>query len=484
MFNFDNSYARLPEDFYSPVTPTPFTEGHFPICFNHHVARLLDLNVDQHDPAELTHALTGVTELPGSQPVAMLYAGHQFGSYVSQLGDGRAILLGQVRNQQNQLWDLHLKGAGVTPYSRSGDGRAVLRSSIREYLCGEAMHALGIPSTRSLCLIGTHGQVEREETEPGAMLVRVAPSHIRFGSFESFFYRKQFDEIKLLADYVIRHHFPELHQKKTPYIALLQAVIARTAKLIAQWQSVGFAHGVMNTDNMSILGITLDYGPFGFLDDYDPGFVCNHSDFQGRYAFGQQPQIAHWNLACLTQALLPLLEFEEARVCLEQFPKLFAHEFLELMRHKLGLQQTTSNDTRLLDELLDLLAKNRVDYTIFFRQLSFFRTEPSSDSNGLRNHFLDREGFDLWSGRYRDRLILENSSDEERAVAMRQVNPKYILRNYLAQQAIARAYAGDYSEIERLQNLLQRPFDEQAEMEHYANPPPEWAQSIEVSCSS
>jgi uncharacterized protein YdiU (UPF0061 family) len=269
---FDNTYARLPDAFHSRLAPTPLARPYM-VSFNRDAAALLDLDPAPEHHQVIAETLSGLHKLPGSDPLAMRYSGHQFGHYNPELGDGRAILLGEALGRDGGRWDLHLKGAGQTPYSRAGDGRAVLRSSVREYLCGEAMHHLGIPSSRALCLIGSDEEVYRERIETGAMLVRMAPSHVRFGSFEIFFYNGKFDELKQLADYVIEHHYPELLDQPKPYLGLLQAVIARTAKMIAQWRLVGFAHGVMNTDNMSILGLTLDYGPFGFLDGYDPGYI-------------------------------------------------------------------------------------------------------------------------------------------------------------------------------------------------------------------
>jgi uncharacterized protein YdiU (UPF0061 family) len=301
-----NSFAGLSEAFYSRVKPTPFASTPKLIHFNKSAAELVGLTTSTPEDETLINMLSGRSLPTGTDPLAMLYAGHQFGHFVPQLGDGRAIMLGEVTHEHHGKWELQLKGSGLTPYSRDGDGRAVLRSTIREYLCSEAMHGLGIPTTRALAMIGTDDEVYREKIEPGAILTRMAPSHVRFGSFEVFFYRNQFEQIHQLADYVIEHHYPELKDQAHPYLALLENVMQRTARLIAQWQSVGFAHGVMNSDNMSILGLTLDYGPFGFMETYQPGYICNHSDHTGRYAFDQQPEIGLFNLSCLAQAMLPL----------------------------------------------------------------------------------------------------------------------------------------------------------------------------------
>src|SRR5579885_2905453 len=332
---FDNAYARLPDAFHRRLAPTPFTAPSYLVSFNAEAAALLDLDPKEAERPDFIDYFTGRRRLPGSDPVAMVYAGHQFGVYVSQLGDGRAILLGEVRNQDGASWDLHLKGAGLTPFSRDGDGRAVLRSTIREYLCGEAMHGLGIPTTRALCIIGSEEKVWRESIETGAMLVRLSPTHVRFGSFEVFYYRRQFEHLARLAEYVIGEHFPHLAGRSNRYAELFADVVAWTARLIARWQAVGFAHGVMNTDNMSILGLTLDYGPFGFMDEYDPGFICNHSDHHGRYAFDRQPSIGLWNLSCLAQALLPLAPKEALKAALESYEPTLNRLYLDLMRAKL-----------------------------------------------------------------------------------------------------------------------------------------------------
>lgn len=414
----------------------------------------------------------------------MLYSGHQFGVYVPQLGDGRAILLGEATNEQGQRWDLHLKGAGLTPFSRDGDGRAVLRSTIREYLCCAAMRGLGIPTTLALCLVGSDDKVYREQIETGAMLVRMAPSHVRFGTFEIFYYRKQHDHLKILADYVIDQHFPHLRDAEEKYAKFFTEVVERTARLIAQWQAVGWAHGVMNTDNMSILGLTMDYGPYGFMDDYDAGFICNHSDHNGRYAFNQQPYIGLWNLSCLAQALLPLVEKEALKAGLETYQPLFDREYQERMRAKCGLVEAQAGDDELIRDFLGLLQGSHVDYTIVFRELGAFASQNGAMNEKLREHFLNPERFDEWAVRYRDRLRSEGSRDDERCARMNHVNPKYVLRNYLAQTAIEKAQHKDFSEIDRLFTVLETPFTEQPTMESYALPPPNWGKYLAVSCSS
>lgn len=482
--NFDNTYARLPDAFFAHQPPTPMTDPYM-VSFNADVAKLIDLHPDEGLRAEFLEYFSGQRTLPGSVPLAMLYAGHQFGNFVPQLGDGRAILLGEVQNQSGEHWDLHLKGGGPTPFSRSGDGRAVLRSTIREYLCSEAMHGLGIPTSRALCIIGSDMEVYRESIETGAILMRVSPSHVRFGTFEVFFYRGQKEQVKILADYVIAKHFPELVELEDKYTRFLQEVVLRTARLMAKWQAVGFAHGVMNTDNMSILGLTLDYGPFGFLDNYDAGYICNHSDHQGRYAFDQQPDIGAWNLTCLAQALTPLMSIDAAKESLNHYQSTFVSHYINLMSAKLGLKYPGKPVVPLITDLLDILHKNHIDYTIFFRALADFKLDVSENNATLRDMFIDREAFDNWATVYKLQLANENSNDETRRIDMLAVNPKYILRNYLAQNAISKATEEkDFSEIDRLLHLLKNPFDEQPEMARYAAPPPDWANKIQVSCSS
>jgi len=481
---FENSYARLPEVFYAKVNPTPFSTAPFLISANRAAMELLDLDPAEAQRPEFAGVFGGSLLVPGMEPLAMLYSGHQFGVYVPQLGDGRAILLGEVKNGRGERWDLHLKGAGMTPFSRDGDGRSVLRSAIREYLCCEAMHGLGIPTTRALCLVGSDDKVYREQVESGATIVRMAPSHVRFGTFEIFYYRKQYEHLQRLADYTIETHFPDLAQAADKYARFFTEVVERTAKLIAHWQAVGWSHGVLNTDNMSILGLTLDYGPYGFMDDYDPGFICNHSDYNGRYAFNQQPYIGLWNLSCLAQTLLPFAPKEELKAALDGYQSSVDGHYRTHMRAKLGLVEDRAEDEALLQELKSLMVGSRVDYTIFWRELSRFSSDAGSRNEQLREHFLNPERFDAWAVQYRDRLQSEQSRDEERRTRMNRVNPKYVLRNYLAQGAIEKAQQKDYSEVERLLTLLQDPYTEQSGMETYAAAPPNWGKHLSVSCSS
>ncbi len=475
--NYENSYAKLPPTFHRRVEPTPLAAPYL-VSFNSNAARLLDLDDDAARSERFIATIAGNVVPDGAAPLAMLYAGHQFGSYVPQLGDGRAILLGEIRNERRERWTLQLKGAGETPFSRGADGRAVLRSSIREYLCSEAMHGLGIPTTRALAIAGADEAVYRETPETAAVLLRLAPSHVRFGSFEVFYYRREHHYIKQLADYVIAEHFPQFDGAADKYEKFLIEVIERTARLIAQWQAVGFCHGVMNTDNMSILGLTLDYGPFGFLDGFDFSHICNHSDTQGRYSYENQPQIGLWNCKCLAQALTPLIEVDACNAALARYEQAYVIEYTTRMHAKLGLAQALDEDGELIVDLMNLLAEHRTDYTIFFRTLS-------TGTEAARDLMVNREAFDAWAARYRARLAKESGNADERRALMRRTNPKFVLRNHLAQIAIERASQHkDYSEIDRLLTLLQRPFDEQPEMESYAAPPPDWASQLEVSCSS
>ena len=475
---FDNRFARLPPAFYRRVDPVPLAAPYL-VSVSDDAAALLDLDPADTRSERFLHLLSGNLVPQGAEPLAMLYAGHQFGTFVPQLGDGRAILLGEIVNAKGERWTLQLKGAGLTPFSRTADGRAVLRSTIREYLCSEAMHALGIPTTRALGIAGADEIVYRETPETAAVLLRLAPSHVRFGSFEVFYHRREHAHLKQLADHVIEEHFPQYLGTPDSYERFLIEVIERTARLIAQWQAVGFCHGVMNTDNMSILGLTLDYGPFGFMESYNPGHICNHSDDQGRYSYQNQPYIGLWNCSRLAQALTPLIDAEKCNAALAHYEGAFMEKHTALMRAKLGLTQTMDSDDTLVNDVLALLAEHGVDYTIFFRTLS------GGTLNAVRDLIINRPAFDAWAARYTARLKAESSDDSIRRARMIAVNPKYVLRNHLAQVAIEKAEKHkDFSEIDRLLRLLQHPFGEQPEFEAYAAPAPDWAKGIEVSCSS
>jgi serine/tyrosine/threonine adenylyltransferase len=464
--------------------PTPLPAPYL-VAVSEPAAALIGLKPEQ--LADSVDILIGNAVPDRSLPLAAVYSGHQFGVWAGQLGDGRAILFGEVDTAQGPM-ELQWKGAGLTPYSRMGDGRAVLRSSIREFLCSEAMHALGIPTSRALSVAGSDQGVMRETVETSAVVVRMAPSFVRFGSFEHWFYRNKSDELKILADYVIDRFYPELRAEDNPYVGLLREVTVRTAHMIAHWQAVGFMHGVMNTDNMSILGLTIDYGPFGLMEAFDPGHICNHTDQQGRYSYSNQPQVGHWNCYALGQALLPLIgEVEAAQAALDVYQPAFAAKLDELLHAKLGLTQLEQHadaDRALFDGMFALMQANGVDFTLFFRRLSGLRAADASGDEPLRDLFIDRPAFDAWAIQYRERLQAEASDDAQRQLAMNKINPKYVLRNYLAQVAIEKAQNKDFSEVERLLAVLQRPYDEQPEHDHYAALPPDWASHLEVSCSS
>lgn len=479
---FDNVFARLPPYFYTKQPGEGFAQPVL-LHFNPKAAALIDLTPEAASDPVFPFYFSGTMQLQGAEPLAMVYAGHQFGVYVPRLGDGRALLLGQVRNHQGELWDIHLKGSGTTPYSRGADGRAVVRSCIREYLCSEAMHALDIPTSRALCIVGTNEQVMREKPEPGAVLTRLARSHIRFGHFEYFHYTGQYQTVAELAEHVINEYFPVLSGEPDRHMRWLEAVIISTAQLMAQWQAAGFAHGVMNTDNMSILGHTIDYGPFGFMEKFEPGFICNHSDAGGRYAFNRQPSIGLWNLHALTHALSSLVPLETSELLLEQYGAQFTETYLALMRRKLGVTAAQADDIDLLKDLLALLQAQGVDYTLFFRALSRYRLDEASQE--LSRFFDDLDAWSAWERRYAARLVLERSDDDVRSRQMLRVNPKYILRNWVAEQAIRRAEDHqDYSEITRVLRVMQAPYDEHSEDEDLAAPAPEWARELSVSCSS
>ena len=463
--------------------PTPLPAPYM-VAVSAPAAALIGLNTAALAEQQAIDILAGNAIPDSAQPLSAVYSGHQFGVWAGQLGDGRAILLGDVATAHGPM-ELQLKGAGMTPYSRMGDGRAVLRSSIREFLCSEAMAALGIPTSRALSVAGSDQGVMRETVETSAVVLRMAPTFIRFGSFEHWSSSQKPVELKILADYVIDRFYPALRDEENPYAALLAEVTRRTAELIAQWQAVGFMHGVMNTDNMSILGDTIDYGPFGFMEAFDSGHICNHSDQQGRYSYGNQPQIGHWNCYALGQALLPLInEVPAAQAALDQYQPAFAAKVDTLLRAKLGLTTEQEGDRELMDAMFTLLQDNHADFTQFFRGLSNLKAHDDAPDEDLRDEFINREAFDAWATQYRARLRAENSEDNARKVAMDAVNPKYILRNYLAQIAIEKAQNKDFTEVERLLSVLQRPFDEQPENEKYAALPPDWASHLEVSCSS
>ena len=478
-----NRFAGLGTTFFTNLSPTPLPSPYW-VGQSLAVAHELGLDPAWLASAQGAQAFTGNTTIDGTQTLASVYSGHQFGQWAGQLGDGRAILLGEVVTKNGQRLEVQFKGAGRTPYSRMGDGRAVLRSSIREFLCSEAMHGLGIPTSRALCITGSDYPVRRETIETAAVVTRVAPSFIRFGHFEHFAARNQIEPLRQLADFVIDNHYPACRDAANPYAALLQVVTERTAELIAQWQAVGFCHGVMNTDNMSILGLTLDYGPFQFLDGYNPGHICNHSDNQGRYAYDQQPHIGYWNLFCLGQALLPLIGAQEsALAALESYKTIFPVALARRMRAKLGLVDAQPGDQALTDGILALLAQEQVDYTIFWRTLSLWVAQtPNTAPNAVRDLWVDRDAADQWLLQYSERL-----RQVDRALAadlMLKTNPKFVLRNHLGEEAIRQANQKDFSGVQTLLALMETPCNEHPGHERYADLPPDWASSIAISCSS
>lgn len=482
-----NRFLALGDAFYTTLAAEPLPEPHW-VATSADCAALLGLPADWTTRPALAalQVFSGNATWPGMRPLASVYSGHQFGVWAGQLGDGRALWLGEMQTPAGPM-ELQLKGAGLTPYSRMGDGRAVLRSSIREFLCSEAMHALGVPTTRALCITGSPLPVRRETLETAAVVTRVAPSFLRFGHFEHFARQDLHPQLRQLADFVIARHYPACQDAGKPYLALLEAVTRRTAALMADWQTVGFCHGVMNTDNMSVLGLTIDYGPFGFLDAFDPGHVCNHSDHQGRYAWARQPNAGFWNLHALAQGLIPLIgDSDAALAVLETYKQAFADGLLTRWRAKLGLVSIEEGDRELVDLLLRLMAADRCDFTITFRRLAGFSVTAAAPSQAFRDLFIDRAAADAWAERYRERLVREGSVDSDRAVRMNRVNPKFVLRNHLADEAIRAAQAGDFAPTTRLLEVLQNPFDEQtdAATAFYAGFPPEWAAGIEVSCSS
>ncbi|WP_342128593.1 protein adenylyltransferase SelO [Hydrogenophaga sp. OTU3427] len=473
-------FAALGPAFGTALPPTPLPAPYW-VGRNPALAQGLGLNPDWMDSDEALSVFTGNHVPDGARPMASVYSGHQFGVWAGQLGDGRALLLGEWDTPLGPQ-EVQLKGAGRTPYSRMGDGRAVLRSSIREFLCSEAMHALGVPTTRALCVTGSDAPVRRETMETAAVVTRVAPSFIRFGHFEHFSHHDQHAELRRLADFVIEHFYPECAQAQgNPYAALLQAVSERTAVLLSHWQAVGFCHGVMNTDNMSILGLTIDYGPFQFLDAYVPGHICNHSDSSGRYAYSRQPNIAYWNLFCLGQALLPLMdEQQQALDALESYKAVYPEQLFARLGAKLGLAEVTPGDRELCENLLRLLAQDKVDHTHFWRRLS--HAVARGDFEPVRDLFLDRPALDTWLAGYRERI--GGQSAEPTGTRMLQTNPKFVLRNHLGELAIRAAQAKDFSAVSTLFTLISQPFDEHPGHEEQAGFPPDWASQIEISCSS
>ncbi|XP_065627225.1 uncharacterized protein LOC112015286 [Quercus suber] len=511
---------------YTEVLPSAEVENPQLVAWSESVAALLELDPQEFERPDFPLLFSGAEPLAGALPYAQCYGGHQFGMWAGQLGDGRAITLGEIINSKSERWELQLKGAGKTPYSRFADGLAVLRSSIREFLCSEAMHSLGIPTTRALCLVTTGKNVSRDmfydgnpKDEPGAIVCRVSQSFLRFGSYQIHTFRgkEDFGIVRALADYAIRHHFPHIENMSrseslsfdtgnedhsvvdltsNKYAAWIVEIAERTASLVARWQGVGFTHGVLNTDNMSILGLTIDYGPFGFLDAFDPSYTPNTTDLPGRrYCFANQPDIGLWNIAQFASTLssAELINEKEANYAMERYGTKFMDEYQAIMTKKLGLPKYNK---QLISKLLNNLAVDKVDYTNFFRLLSNIKADPSIPQEELlvplKAVLLDigkerKEAWITWVRVYIEELAASGISDEERKVSMDAVNPKYVLRNYLCQSAIDVAESGDFGEVRRLLKLMERPYDEQPGMEKYARLPPAWAYRPGVcmlSCSS
>jgi uncharacterized protein YdiU (UPF0061 family) len=506
-----NVPRSVPGASYTHVLPTPVRAPSL-LAWSDAMGERLGLERPTMGPGLVADVLAGNTRLPGMRPYASRYGGHQFGHWADQLGDGRAITLGEVRGPDAQLWELQLKGAGPTPYSRRADGRAVLRSSVREFLCSEAMHALGVPTTRALSLAATGEPVVRDmfydgrpAAEPGAIVCRVAPSFVRFGTFEIHATHGEIDILRRLADYVLTTHFPELGAPASAtYLALFEEVCRRTARLAAHWTRVGFVHGVLNTDNMSILGLTIDYGPYGWLEGYDPTWTPNTTDAgTRRYRYGQQPNVALWNLARLGEALAPLIDTpDDLHRGLDAYRETFDTEYGAMLRDKLGLDSLgTDGEDPLLTELFALLEAEETDMTIFFRGLADVPVEPDTDTTSawvqaIGEAFYDaqvlegphRERVGSWLRAYGARVAAEGQPRADRVARMRAANPKYVLRNYLAQQAIDAAAEGDSSVIERLLRVLARPYDDQPGEDDLAARRPEWARDRAgcsmLSCSS
>jgi uncharacterized protein YdiU (UPF0061 family) len=473
-FPFQNTYSALPANFFARVAPTPVASPRL-IKLNRPLAVQLGLDPDLLSTPEGAEILAGKRLPDGADPIAMAYAGHQFGQFVPQLGDGRAILLGEVIDQDGVRRDIQLKGSGPTPFSRRGDGRAALGPVLREYIVSEAMFALGIPTTRSLAAVVTGEPVMRETALPGAVLTRVAASHIRVGTFQFFAARGDTDGVRALADHVIARHYPELKDAAQPYHALLAGVVARQAALVARWLLVGFIHGVMNTDNTSISGETIDYGPCAFLDAYNPAQVFSSIDEMGRYAYANQPRIALWNLTRLAECLLPLFAdeqekaIEQAQTILGEFPQEFTAAYQAGLRAKVGLFTARDGDEALIQDLLDAMAKNAADFTLTFRHLG---DAASDDAADVRAQFTDRAAFDEWASRWRARLALEQHDAAERKAAMHAVNPAFIPRNHRIEAVIASAVNNDdYAPFEELLTVLAKPYEDQPHYAAYADPP-------------
>lgn len=471
MTSFNNTFTTLPEFFFERVKPTPISN---PVLV--HSTDLRQKLVPQLDDEKFLRWINGEFELNGEHRISTRYAGHQFGVWAGQLGDGRAISLGEILTSEGRF-EIQTKGSGLTPFSRMGDGKAVIRSSVREYLCSEAMHGLKIPTTRVLALLTGDDPVYRETVERSAVVARVFPSNIRFGHFEMGFHFKKDQELKSLIEYTKKMFYPGLSTSE-----MLREIMKRTAHLMARWQDVGFCHGVMNSDNMSILGLTIDYGPFGFMEDTNLNFICNHSDHQGRYAYNQQPSIGMWNLERLFVCFLKEVPREELEAILNEYPALFEKEYIKAARLKLGLQEEEADDFKLFIDIMQTLSFLSIDYTFFWRQLSGY-TDYESFSE-IWNYYGHREELRNWLKLYDSRLSRERRNATERHAQMKKHNPKYVLKNYIAQEVIEDVEKGNSDKLKDWLNVLYDPFEEHPDFERYSRPTPPEHKDYEVSCSS
>ncbi|CAA9266783.1 MAG: UPF0061 protein YdiU [uncultured Acidimicrobiales bacterium] len=474
LFTFDNSYVRELEGLYRPWDPAP-APAPAPLVFNDDLAAELAVDPEALRAPEGVDILVGNALPEGSSPVAQAYSGHQFGGFSPRLGDGRALLLGEVLDVEGHRRDLHLKGSGRTPFARGGDGKAAVGPMLREYLMGEAMHALGIPTTRALAVVATGDKVLRETVLPGAVLARVAASHLRVGTFQYAASQGDPTLVRRLADYAIARHYPHTAEAENPYLTFFEAVMDAQASLVARWVLVGFIHGVMNTDNVTISGETIDYGPCAFMDAFDAATVFSSIDHGGRYAYGNQPPIAQWNLARFAETLLPLFDEDPdtsvrlATEVLEAFPDRYHGHWVAGMRAKLGLADSPAGDADLIDDLVALLQAERVDYTSFFRALA---SSLRGEGAPIGSLFSVPEALEAWAGRWRAELASQPRNLAETAAAMDRVNPVYIPRNHLVEEALTAATDGDLDPFHRLLDAVVRPFDERPGLETYATPAP------------
>ena len=486
---FNNSFVKLGEKFFAKLNPTPVKHPKI-VKLNDELSNNLGIDLEMLELEDWASIFSGNQILPGSEPLAMVYAGHQFGHLVPQLGDGRAILLGEVIDNSSIRNDIQLKGSGITPFSRQGDGRAALGPVLREYIVSEAMHALGIPTTRSLCAVSSGEPVYRETVLPGAVLTRVASGHVRTGTFQYFAMRGDEKAITKLADYVIDRNYPEVKEKQNKYLKLLEKVMDRHAQLVTKWLNVGFIHGVMNTDNMALSGETIDYGPCAFMDSFNKTQVFSSIDHAGRYSYGNQPQIVQWNLARLAETLLPLIDKKEdsavemAKDIIESYSGRFKEFWLAGMRQKLGLFNSEPEDENLIESLLNIMHENEADFTLTFRRLCHAALGKKIDRNHI-NLFKDEEAFNKWSNSWRSRLSRESASPEERVNLMRNVNPAVIPRNHRVEHALNAAVENsDYGPFEKLVDVLSSPYEEIKENDEFMLPPKPGEHILQTFCGT